>query len=163
MAGDVEVAEIPESNMVLTYPAGWHMAEENLTPNLANPREVFSLGSFPLKPGGPNCAQIPSQALHDLEATDVFVTLQERGSDAFPSGFEPRPDNFGPTSGSTDNVFHDCLELEERDDVGTIHWIWFTDQDRYFHVLVALGHDAAPEDVSAVWNILDQLAIEQRS
>jgi hypothetical protein len=155
-----EEVEINGFNMVLTYPGHWYLAEESLTPNLASPREVFSLGSFPLTPGGPNCAQIPSQALHDMAATDVFVTVQERGRDAIPSGFDPRPDNFGPTLGSTDNVFYDCLAPEERHDVGAIHWIWFTDQDRYFHVLIALGRDASPQDTSAVWSVLDEMQIQ---
>lgn len=155
-----ESVEINGFNMVLTYPGDWHLAEESLTPNLASPTEVFSLGSFPLRPGGPNCAQIPSQALHDMAATDVFVTVQERGSGTDPSGFDPRPDKFGPTPGSTDNVFYDCLELEERDDVDAIHWIWFTDQDRYFHLLVALGRDASHEDTSAVWSVLDEMQIQ---
>ena len=162
MAGEVEVAEIPEANMVVTYPAGWYVAEENLTPNLGDPREVFSVGSFPLMPGGPNCAQIPTQALHDLSAADVFVTVQERSTNN-PSGFDPRPDNFGPTVGDTDNVFHECLDPEERADLDTMHWIWFTDEDRYFHVLVGIGRGAASEDVSAAWNILDQLVIEPRN
>jgi hypothetical protein len=160
---DVEIAGIPEAHMVLTYPAGWHLADGNLTPNLADPREVFSLGSFPLRVGGPHCAQVPSQALHDLETTDVFLTLQERGADAIASGFDPRPHKFGPTSGSTDNEVYDCVEPDERDDIGKIHWIWFTDQDRYFHVLVALGREAAPENVSAAWGVLDQLVIEPKS
>lgn len=159
LSGEVEVTEIPEARMILTYPADWYLAEENLTPNLSDPREVFSLGSFQLRPGGPNCAQIPSRALHDFESTDVFVTLQER-SGGNPSGFDSRPDNFGPTRGSTDNVFYECLEPEERSDIRTMHWIWFTDQDRYFHVLVVPGRDAAADDVSAVWSTLDQLVIE---
>lgn len=154
----VEV-EINAFNVILTYPGGWHLAEESLTPNLSSPTEIFSLGSFPLRPGGPNCAQVPSQALHDMAAKDVFVTVQERGSGTDLSGFDPRPDNFGPTPGSTDNVFYDCLDPEERDDLGAIHWIWFTDQDRYFHVLIALGRDVSSEGTSAVWNVLDEMQI----
>jgi len=161
LSGDVRVAEIPDFKLVLAYPAEWFLAEETLTPNLGGPLEVFSLGSFPLRPGGPTCAQIPSQAMHDLRSTDVFVTVQERGT-TNPSGFDPRPDSFGPTPGDTDHVFYECLEPEERADVGTMHWIWFTDQDRYFHVLVALGQEAAPESVSATWTTLDQLVIEPR-
>ncbi len=159
LSDEVRVVDIPDFGMVLTYPVDWHLAEESLTPNLGDPREVFSLGSFALTPGGPNCAQVPSQALHDLESTDVFVTVQERTTST-PSGFDPRPDNFGPTPGDTNNVFYECLEPEERADVGTIHWIWFSDQDRYFHILVALGRDATPESETAIWSTLDQLAIE---
>ncbi len=154
--------ELSEFGMVVTHPTDWYLAEESLTPNLSNPREVFSLGSFPLEPGGPNCAQIPSQALHDMEATDVFVTVQERGSDAIPSGFDPRPDQFGPTPGSDNNALYECLEPGELDDIGSIHWLWFTDQDRYYHVAVAIGRNATAERVSAVWDVLDELVIEPR-
>jgi hypothetical protein len=151
--------ELRDFNMALTYPYDWHLADVSLTPNLASPTEIFSIGSFPLRAGGPNCAQIPSQALHDMAATDVFVTIQERGTDLDTSGFDPRPARFGPISGSTDNVFYDCLGPNERDDVGAIHWIWFTDQDRYFHVLVAIGRDASREDTAAVWEVLDEMEI----
>jgi hypothetical protein len=161
LSDEVRVVDIPDRGVVLTYPAGWHLAEENLTPNLGDPREVFSLGSFHLTPGGPNCAQVPSQALHDFEATDVFVTVQERSATK-PTGFDPRPENFGPTPGDTNHVFCECLEPEERADVSKMHWIWFSDQDRYFHILVALGRDATPEAETAIWSTLDRLVIEPR-
>lgn len=159
---DEKTFDLGASNMVVAYPREWHLAEETLTLNLSDPREMFSLGSFPLRPGQPNCAQVPTQALHDMGATDVFLTVQERTSNADTTAFYARPDEFGPTSGSTDHVFYDCLEPEERDDIGAIHWIWFTDQGRYFHVLVALGREAATTDVSAAWNVLDQLEIRPR-
>jgi hypothetical protein len=157
---DMQVVELDESSIVLTYPADWQLAEENLTPNLADPREVFSLGTFALTPGGPNCAQAPTQSLHDMDGTDVFLTVQERwGVGTLTSGFDPRPDEFGPTPGSADNVFFECLDPEERSDLSAIHWIWFTDAGRYFHVLVAIGRDADPSDISAVWETLDRLVI----
>jgi len=159
---DVRVVELPGGAMRLTYPADWYLADERLTPNLGAPREIFSLGSFPLVPGGPNCAQIPSRALHDLGSTDVFLTVQER-TVADPAGFDPRPEHFGPTPGDTDNVFYDCIEPGELADIGTLHWTSFTDQNRYFHMLVALGADAPAEKVSALWNSLDQLVIEPLS
>jgi hypothetical protein len=43
-----------------------------------------------------------------------------------------------------------------------MHWIWFSDQDRYFHILVALGRDATPEAETAIWSTLDRLVIEPR-
>jgi hypothetical protein len=159
IAGDHLHVELRDSNLSLSYPNGWQLAEVSLTPNLSNPAEVFSIGSFPLTASGPNCAQVPSQALHDMAATDVFVTVQERGRDAIPSGFDPRPDTFGPVPGSTDNVFYDCLEPDERDDIAAIHWIWFTDRARYFHALVAIGRDASPDDISAAWKVLDRMEI----
>lgn len=156
----LRAVEMADSGLVVSFPADWDLAEESLTPNLGNPQEVFSLGSFPLTPGGPSCAQVPSQALNDMEATDVFLTVQERLSDdAIPGGFNPRPDNFDPTPGSTDNVFYDCLGPTDRSDVSAIHWIRFRDFGRYFHVLVAIGQDADLEDVSAIWDTLDRLVI----
>ena len=157
---DLQVVELAESSIVVTYPADWQLAEESLTPNLADPREVFSLGTFALTPGGPNCAQAPTQALHDMDGTDVFLTVQERwGVGTHTSGFDPRPDAFGPISGSADNAFFECLDPEERSDLNAIHWIDFTDAGRYFYVLVAIGRDADPEEVSAVWETLNRLVI----
>jgi len=156
---DTRIVELPESAMVVMVPSEWHFADVSLTPNLASPVEVLSVGSFPLKPGGPNCAQIPSQALHDMGPTDVFVTVQETGPGA---GSEPRPDTFGPTPGSDSNVFLDCVGPEEQDDIGELHWLSFTDHDRYFYVAVAIGKDATSDDVSAIWSVLDDLVIESK-
>lgn len=155
--------ELRDHSMSLTYPVDWHLADVSLTPSLASPTEVFSLGSFPLEPGGPNCAQIPSQALNDMSPTDVFVTVQERGNDRDGSGFDPRPDEFGPAPGSADTVFYDCLDPDERADIDAIHWLRFTDQDRYFYVLVAIGEDASPEDTATIWKVLNQMEIRPKS
>ncbi|MGD2100733.1 MAG: hypothetical protein PVG83_00710 [Acidimicrobiia bacterium] len=153
-----EQIEIGNSGVIVSYPVDWFLAEVSLTPNLANPREVFSVGSFPLRPGGPNCAQVPSNALHDMRPGDVLVSVQER-FDAIASGFPDRPDRFGPAPGTTDNELYGCLDPEESDDIGAIHWIWFTDQDRYFHVIVALGSDVGGEREKAAWAVLDDLVI----
>jgi hypothetical protein len=56
-------------------------------------------------------------------------------------------------------VFYDCIELEERADIGEIHFIEFTDEGRLFYVLVALGRAAHAADVSAAWTVLDQMTI----
>lgn len=162
LSGEVHVAEIVGSDMVVTYPAGWYLAEEDLTPIVGNPREVFTIGSFPMRPGGPNCAQFPTQAMHDLTANDVLVTLQERRG-AHHEGFDPRPERFGPVTGSSNTTAIECLNPEERADVGTMHWIWFTEHDRYFHALVVLGREASRQDVLAAWSTLDHLVVEPRS
>ena len=159
-AGELNEAHLTDVNITVKYPSDWYLAEQSLTPNLGNPHEVLSVGSFPLNSGGPNCAQIPSQALGEMTATDVFVTVQERGADAIPAGFAPRPDEFGPIPGSTQNELYECVDEAERADIDAIHWIWFRDQDRFFHVAVAIGEDAAPEDVAAAWKVLDDLIIE---
>jgi len=44
-----------EHGFRVTHPPDWFRAEVNLTPNLASPQEVLSIGTFPLEPGGPGC------------------------------------------------------------------------------------------------------------
>ena len=59
-------------------PDGWLLASESLTPNLVDPREVLTAGTFPLTTGGGECAHVPENALEVLESDDVLVTLFER-------------------------------------------------------------------------------------
>ena len=62
----------------VTYPSDWSPASEILTPTLTDPREIFALGTYPLRPGGPNCAQYPVNAIEDLGPTDALIWLAER-------------------------------------------------------------------------------------
>src|SRR2546423_13035056 len=82
-------------------PPGWQHATASLTPQLADPREVLSVATFPLRYRQTGCTQYPSSALAALGPEDALVTLQERGLDprsTWPD-FPPRPAHFGPGSG----------------------------------------------------------------
>ena len=64
--------------VIVTYPSGWALAPETLTPTLTDPSEVFALGTYPLRPGGSGCAQFPTNAIEDLGPTDALVWLADR-------------------------------------------------------------------------------------
>ncbi len=64
----------------LTYPRSWHRAGTSLTPSLADPREVISIGTGRLPPGGP-CAQFPGRAVSAVSPDGAFVSIQIRSQD----------------------------------------------------------------------------------
>ena len=146
-----------EDGIRVSYPSDWVRAEMNLTPNLVSPREVLSIGTFPLEPGGPNCAQVPTDALIDLQADDVFLTLQGGGSSP---GSDRRP-VFGPGVGTDmENLeFPHCLSDDERFEIGAMQWVHFSDAGRGFSLLVAIGRDASAEIVDQVWMVANILEI----
>jgi hypothetical protein len=146
-----------ENGLAISYPPDWVRAETTLTPNLASPREMLSIGTFPLEPGGPGCANVPTNALTRLGPEDVFLTLQGEAS---------RPDSddrpvFGPGVGiSIEGLeFPYCLAEEERLEIGAMQWILFSDAGRSFYLLVAIGRDASAETVEQVWMVANSLVI----
>jgi len=66
----------------VALPAGWHRARRNLTPELFDPREILSVATYPLRYQRrarcriPGC---PTPALNGFRATDILVSIQERG------------------------------------------------------------------------------------
>ena len=52
-----------ERRLEVSYPNDWYRSEEPLTPYLGDPKEILSLGSYPLRPGGDRCAHHPVNAL----------------------------------------------------------------------------------------------------
>jgi hypothetical protein len=62
----------------VTYPSDWTPASEILTPALTDPREIFALGTYPLRPGGSSCTNFPMNAIEDLGPTDALIWLSER-------------------------------------------------------------------------------------
>ncbi|MGZ8574581.1 MAG: hypothetical protein ACXWZC_11690, partial [Actinomycetota bacterium] len=148
----------------MAYPAGWTVADENLTPLLASPHEILSVGTYPLRPGGkaPIDAYLPKNALADLGADDVFVTVQE--SDAGLGSDVARPSSFTPASvcDASDPACRDgtALGIEGV----RAWWIPFTDppSGRAFYAFVAMGEEAYQDPVrsAAAWAVLDSLSFE---
>jgi hypothetical protein len=59
-------------------PAGWHEARRTLVPKLLMPREVLSLGTFGMRPGGGgDCGREPVAALAAMRRGDSLLTVQE--------------------------------------------------------------------------------------
>jgi hypothetical protein len=137
-------------------PSGWQQAEKRLTPQLTDPREVLSLGTFPLHAEEGECGHMPTGALEDLGPSDAFVTLQERGRGGGASlDFPPRPERFGPDPGDRSEA-RDCVPGARFTD----HWFGFSDAGRRFHVLVAFGPEATQERRAEAWRALDSLRID---
>ncbi|HET9311489.1 MAG TPA: hypothetical protein VFP41_09760 [Actinomycetota bacterium] len=143
------------------YPAGWTLAEEPLT-DLIDPREIVSIGTFPLRPGGaaPTDAFLPGNAIADMGSSDVFLTVQERRTPGTASRNPGRPAQFGPDAGcGSDPACPDgtSLGIEGL----RAWWIPFTDPStgRAFYAFVAMGEDAYrdPARSSAAWTILDSM------
>jgi hypothetical protein len=58
-------------------PAGWHRSDTRLVP-LIMPREVLSVGTFPMAAGGGgNCGREPVAALRRMRPGDALVSIQE--------------------------------------------------------------------------------------
>lgn len=138
-------------------PAGWQAARTSLTPSLRDPREVMSVGTFPLRYRRGMCAQFPSGTLEELGPSDAFVTIQERGLD--PSSrwpdFPPRPARFGPELGGASEVEACVKNTRFRD-----HWFGFTDGGRHFYALVVFGLQASQAVRAQAWAILDSLRVD---
>lgn len=146
----------PPHEFSVQYPAEWHRSEEPLTPDLVDPQEILALGTFDLRPGGPNCAHLPVQALTDLGPGDALVWLAERERGDV-SSYATRPAAFGPTSGTDADESPDCLEEPKR----FFHrWIAFQDEGRGFYILVAMGPDVSDETRQDAWAILDGLMFQ---
>jgi hypothetical protein len=153
----------------ITYPAGWTVADENLTPWLSSPSEILSLGTFPLRVSEhPDDgfrlfdAPVAPVALRDIGSDDAFISLQE--STALVAGStEHRPDHFGPL-GCGESIYG-CRPSEElpeawRDAPFRAWWIPFEDAGRAFYLFVAIGTDATPGLRQQAWAVADSLSFE---
>jgi hypothetical protein len=137
--------------------SNWEQASVSLTPGLTDPREVMSVGTFPLQYRQTGCGHVAGSALEDLGPGDAFVTLQERGNEAGSAwlDFPARPDHFGPELGGRSEAAQ-CVPTARFTD----HWFGFTDGGRHFHVLVAFGPDASAEVRDQAWSVLDSLKVD---
>lgn len=148
------------------YPAGWTIADEALAPDLFDPREILSVGTFPLRPGGtaPTEAFLPGNAIADIGPDDVFITVQERRSKGGGSAHPARPERFGPDTGCAPDdagcLAGTALAIEG------LHawWIPFSDppSGRDLYAFVAMGESAYrdPARSAAAWAVLDSLAFD---
>jgi hypothetical protein len=143
---------LDEQNVAVYYPEGWNRSPETLTPHLDQAKELLSLGTYELSPGGDDCAEVPERAIENLGPTDAFITLQEASSIA---DFPPRPSSFtaedGEVAGSAG-----CLDNAE--DISFLMFR-FEDEGRSFIVYTAIGNSASAQTRSEVWQIVDALMV----
>lgn len=137
-----------ENGFTVTYPDDWHRAEESLTPNLADPIELFSVSSIPLVYQETDCSHMPTGALEEMGDSDVFVSVQERGGrDGKRDNYPPRPADF---SKDAEPSMLACIPEDL-----VANWIPFSDGGRRFYALVAFGHEAPTEDREGAWAVLN--------
>ncbi len=156
--GLVEYSD-PDDGYTITYPAGWYLADEKLTPILTSPAEILALGTYVLRPGGTNCAHVPENAIEDLFPQDALIWLAEDSpGKAFERGFEPRPETFATEKPNQEVEARYCLSDPEKR--YTQWWIPFADAGRAFYLYVAMGPDVSPEVRDQVWAAVDSLEFE---
>jgi hypothetical protein len=156
------VRRYEQNRIEMQYPTSWHVADENLTPGLTDPRELVSFGTFRMQPTNHGCSFVPVNALEAVGPKDVFVSLQEARPSPVGSG-PPRSYPFGPNSGidghrggGTD--IPGCIR--NADDL-FLRWISFNDRGREFYALVAIGRHASQRRQAEVWRTLNSLVVQQ--
>jgi hypothetical protein len=146
-----------ENRFSVRYPAAWTRATVRLTPILADPREILSIGTSELPPGGESCAQFPVNALDAVGATDALLTLQESGHPDL-AGFPPLPDDLEHLEPDTRFWGAGCLQNPNR---LVTWWIRFRERDRAFYGLVAIGNSATEETRGQVFQALSSFQVEE--
>lgn len=152
----VELGSFEAHGLTVTLPPRWRAARESLTPGMEDPREVFAIGTFPLRYRRTACAHVAGSALEDLGPDDALVTLQERGLDPGSSwpDFPERPARFGPALGGPSEASA-CVPKAHFSD----HWFGFTAAGRHFHADVAFGPQVSANTRRQAWGILDTLRV----
>ena len=140
----------------ISYPSGWLRSSQSLTPGLVDPREIVSIGTSNMRPGGELCAHLPANALEDLGAEDAFLSIEERAEPNL-ADYAPRPVRFtlGPPNKDFDGVH--CVR--EPNDL-LQWWLSFRDGSRAFYALVSLGRSASEETRRQVLETLNSFAVD---
>ncbi len=118
---------------------GWQMAEQSLTPKLLDPKELLTVGTLEMEPGG--CATVPMRALETMDAGDALITIQER-EEGRPEDYPPRPHRFrvSPEIGS-----FECAPKDLK-----VQPFLFREAGRHFYALVAVDRGAPIDEIETI-------------
>jgi hypothetical protein len=141
----------------VSYASDWTPASEILTPTLTDPREIFAIGTYPLRPGGSSCAQYPVNAIEDLGPTDALIWLGERQRESASAPTRPADFEAWMSAASVDDS-PDCIMLV-KDFVH--HAGEFSDAGRTFDLYVAYGAAVSPKTLSELWAILNGMSFTE--
>lgn len=147
-------------------PPGWHHARQRLLPDLADPVEILSLGTYPLgspQPYDPGerCyppIDAPVPALDRFAADDVFVSIQKRRGRGTAYPPRQRPFDHRRLDLELGHGSRDCLD--ER--LGWIGFTPFQDGERRLYAFVVVGRSASARRRRELQTILDSLALAPR-
>lgn len=137
---------------VVDYPSRWIRANVRLTPFLSNPREVLTIATFPLRPGGPRCAQFPTRALSRLESVDVLLSIQEQFGIGSPStsDFRPKPTHVALAMGHRTEA-EQCVTRPRF----VSHMIGFSQAGRRFLAFIAIGTGVPAAESAVALRVID--------
>jgi hypothetical protein len=149
----------------VALPLSWHRAKRSLTPNIADPVEILSVATFPLRDGEALCGT--GGALARVQPAGALVTVQERGRGAYGGpDFPPRPVQFQPDPalpGRSEWPYCAATPPNQQrwrpvQPVPILdYYFGFGDAGRAFHVLVAIGKGAPRNIRREAFRILDNL------
>jgi hypothetical protein len=155
-----------QHGLSLTLPPGWHRARRNLTPNLIDPREILSVGSYRLRYKRRSRCRVPGCPLPALDGfgrSDVLISIQERRHVRRPvdAGYAPRRRPFafepmrlyysaGPRWGCGRRV------------LGRATWTAFSDKGRAFYAFVGVGRAATSATRRDARRVIESLAFDRR-
>lgn len=145
-----------DARFSIRYPTAWERSEQSLTPMLVDPREIVSVGTYHMRPGGELCEHLPANALEDLGPEDAFLSIQER-TQLHLEVYSPRPAQF--TLGQPNEQFEGVDCVREPDDLFQ-WWLSFKDGDRAFYVLVARGTSASEQARQQVLETLNSFQVD---
>jgi hypothetical protein len=117
-------------------PTGWHVSEKLLVPQLLDPKEILSVGTYSMPPGG--CDHGPLRASEAAGPKDALISVQEASTKQQPP-FPPRPEHFRFKPSDIE-----CLPPPPG---GSSTRFDFSDAGRNFYALVTLGRDADEQEV----------------
>jgi hypothetical protein len=140
-----------DGDVIVRLGPGWELADENLTPMLTEPGELFSAGTGPMPDGGKDCATVPEAAIEAMAPDDALVSVQEEGGTT--EGFPERPQSFAWEDGQQ-STFQSCIEGG-----ASLRGFRFRDGGRGFYAYVAVGSEASSERVDEALEILNSLVI----
>ena len=149
-------------------PPGWLRAEDRLVP-LLSPREVLSVGTFPMPAGGGgNCGREPVVAIRRMRRGDVLISIQEyavtpkmRRQPHFSETFPPKAEQLGLEQLGPGRV---ARAAKDPDDPGVaVTWatVPFSEAGRAFDALVYFRGRPSPELRREASRVLGELVFER--
>jgi hypothetical protein len=146
-------------------PSGWRRSAARLVPKLLDPREILSLGTFPMAVGGGgNCGREPIAAIARMRTGDALVSIQEYGIDAPAPSRAGAPGALPPRRAGAQGLGlrREIRPSGERVAAGEALWsatLPFADRGRRFDALVYVRGDPAPARLGQIRSILARLRL----